>query len=126
MHGHKGAPNGEINIGIGKRLRAMRNASGLSQSHLADALGVSFQQVQKYERGLNRLPSTQLYVAAAALGCSVTDILGGDAQNGANGEASEIMKMLATRGGMEMSRAFMALSPPRRRAIVDLMREFQE
>ena len=122
----RGDRNGEINQGIGQRLRTMRTAAKVSQSTLGEALGVTFQQIQKYERGKNRLPATQLYTAAAALKCSVVDILGGEADRGANGEMSEIMKMLATREGVAMSRAFMALSVNRRRAVVDLMREFQE
>jgi len=56
---------------IGARLRARRRQLGLSQSELASKLGVSFQQVQKYERGANRVAASTLAAAAAALGVSI-------------------------------------------------------
>jgi transcriptional regulator with XRE-family HTH domain len=56
-----------IDVHVGARLRARRKLIGMSQEAVADALGLTFQQVQKYERGLNRLSASKLYRAAAAL-----------------------------------------------------------
>lgn len=56
---------------VGWRLAERRRALGCSQSSLAAALQVTFQQVQKYERGLNRMSASRLYVAALFLGVSV-------------------------------------------------------
>jgi len=57
-----------LELAIGARMRTRRRQLGLSQSDLADKLGVSFQQVQKYERGANRVAASTLVAAAVALG----------------------------------------------------------
>jgi transcriptional regulator with XRE-family HTH domain len=62
----------EIDIEIGKRLKRARVAAGLSQTQLGVHLGVSFQQVQKYEKGLNRIGGGRLYKIARVLGVKVT------------------------------------------------------
>lgn len=59
----------DFNKSIGARLRQQRLAKGISQAKLAEAMGVSFQQVQKYETGRNRISATRLANAAAALNC---------------------------------------------------------
>lgn len=56
----KGFPN-PIDVQVGNRIRVRRTLLGLSQERLADALGLAFQQVQKYERGANRVSSSRLY-----------------------------------------------------------------
>jgi transcriptional regulator with XRE-family HTH domain len=65
-----------IDIAVGARLREIRKARGFSQEKLADALGVSFQQVQKYERGTNRISASMMARAAAALLCSAAELMG--------------------------------------------------
>ena len=50
-----------IDVHVGRRLRARRQELGLSQMRLAEALGVTFQQIQKYERGVNRVVASRLY-----------------------------------------------------------------
>lgn len=62
-----------IDQAVGLRIAARRSALGLSQSALARELGISFQQVQKYESGANRVSASRLHQAATALGCSVAD-----------------------------------------------------
>lgn len=52
---------------LGERLRELRQACGLSQSEIGDAMGVSFQQVQKIERGVNRISAVNLYKVANVL-----------------------------------------------------------
>jgi len=56
---------------VGKRLRQLRKAQGLSQTAVADALGLTFQQVQKYERGANRVSASKLYEAANLLNVTI-------------------------------------------------------
>lgn len=63
----------EVDIVVGKNLRAFRTARGISQERLANAMGVTFQQVQKYEGGTNRMAASRLFVAAKALDISVAD-----------------------------------------------------
>src|SRR5688572_15916173 len=112
-----------IDVAIGRRIKTLRNASGLSQEHLGAALGISFQQVQKYEKGKNRVSVRQLHVMAAALGCSMQDIIGGDTHINGNGEVSELISLMSTREGLAMARAFAKLSNSRRQAVVTLMEE---
>jgi transcriptional regulator with XRE-family HTH domain len=57
----------EIDKHLGRRLRAARQAQRLSQSELAIALGISFQQIQKYEKGMNRISAGRLYEIAELL-----------------------------------------------------------
>jgi transcriptional regulator with XRE-family HTH domain len=67
----------DSNIAIGERIRGRRTQIEMSQEDLGGALGVSFQQIQKYEKGVNRLSSGRLIQLASALQCSVTDLIGG-------------------------------------------------
>ncbi|MCE3232392.1 MAG: helix-turn-helix protein [Rickettsiaceae bacterium] len=60
-----------VDIHVGKRLRARRTILGMSQEEIGDAVGITFQQVQKYERGLNRIGSSRLYQFACLLGVGV-------------------------------------------------------
>ncbi len=62
----------EIDIEIGKRLNQARVAAGLTQTELGVQLGISFQQVQKYEKGRNRIGGGRLYKIARVLGVKIT------------------------------------------------------
>ena len=61
----------EVDAYVGTRIGLRRSALGLSQSALAQQLGISFQQVQKYETGQNRISASRLHRAATVLGTSV-------------------------------------------------------
>ena len=65
-----------VDQAVGARLRHLRRLRNISQAGLAAALGVSFQQVQKYEKGANRLSASMLVRAAADLGVSVSELIG--------------------------------------------------
>ena len=67
---------------LGPRLKSLRKAAGLTQEELANALGVSYQQVQKYEKGLSRMSGGRLQQAASLLGCSLQDLVGEGAAPG--------------------------------------------
>ena len=64
-----------MDIRLGEAVRARRRALGISQGSMADAIGVSFQQVQKYERGVNRVSFSALIKIAGALGCRAADLV---------------------------------------------------
>ena len=64
------SPN-PVDVHVGDRIRRRRRALGLSQDRLADQLGLTFQQVQKYERGANRVSASKLYQIARALQASI-------------------------------------------------------
>ena len=62
-----------LDIHIGERLRKLREQERVTQAQLGSGMGVSFQQVQKYEKGANRVPAAKLAHAARTLGCAVSD-----------------------------------------------------
>lgn len=66
----------QTDIEIGKRLRDFRVFAGISQTELGEPLGVSFQQIQKYEAGKNRISASALIVLCRKLGITPNDILG--------------------------------------------------
>jgi len=114
----------QLELAIGARMRARRRQLGLSQSDLAERLGVSFQQVQKYERGANRVAATTLLAAAHALNVSVSWLIGEDAaETGEDGD-EHVFRALARPGALELLEAFNAIPDPRaRQAFLALARE---
>lgn len=66
-----------VDIHVGRKIIEARIIRGISQEKLADAIGLTFQQVQKYERGANRVSASKLYRIADALGVSVTFFFAG-------------------------------------------------
>jgi transcriptional regulator with XRE-family HTH domain len=93
---------------VGSRVRVRRLVIGMSQEKLGEMLGLTFQQVQKYEKGTNRIGSGRLYQIAAALQVPVSffyEDQAGDA--GSNGEAPE--ELLIDRKSIELLQAFNAI-----------------
>jgi transcriptional regulator with XRE-family HTH domain len=64
-----------VDIDVGKRVRKLREVLGITQEQLADHLGISFQQVQKYEKGTNRISASRLVAIAGKLGVSAGSLL---------------------------------------------------
>jgi transcriptional regulator with XRE-family HTH domain len=64
----------EADIIVGERIKARRNVLGLSQQELGEKLGISFQQIQKYEKGVNRVTTGRLIQLCQALQCDLTDL----------------------------------------------------
>jgi transcriptional regulator with XRE-family HTH domain len=80
-----------IDVHVGAQMKAYRIQNRMTQSGLAEALGVTFQQVQKYERGVNRMAASTLAKAAGALGCTISDLYPGeDSSKGAEAAAEEL------------------------------------
>jgi transcriptional regulator with XRE-family HTH domain len=102
-----------VELAIGARIRTRRRQLGLSQGGLAEQLGVSFQQVQKYERGSNRVAASTLVAAAQALGVSVGWLVG-EAGGGTDDEA--LFHALAQPGALDILNAFNAIPDSRTRA----------
>jgi transcriptional regulator with XRE-family HTH domain len=91
-----------IDHGVGSRIAFLRAANGLSQSALASALGVSFQQVQKYETGKNRVGAGRLQAIAERLGVPVSSFFEPETPTGGeNGPA-----LLKIAGAMELLKAY--------------------
>src|SRR3954470_8280815 len=111
-----------VELAIGARLRTRRRQLGLSQSMLAEALGVSFQQVQKYERGANRVAASTLLAAAQALRTSIGWMVGEEVSG--REDDDEVFRALARPGALEILQAFNAIPDARTRtALLALARE---
>jgi transcriptional regulator with XRE-family HTH domain len=116
------AGTAQLELIIGARLRTRRRQLGLSQSDLAARLGVSFQQVQKYERGANRVAASTLLTAAQALGTSIAWLVGEEVSGREDDE--DVFRALARPGALEVLQAFNAIGDPRARAaLLALARE---
>ncbi|MDB5458069.1 MAG: transcriptional regulator, family [Caulobacter sp.] len=124
-----------VDLHVGARVRMRRKLLGVSQEQLADSLGLTFQQVQKYERGANRVSASKLYEIARALQSSVSFFFEGlaDPLDGADGddagqEAQRILQdFLTTPEGLELAEAFPKISRGKvRRQILDLVRAMAE
>lgn len=114
----------DVDRAIGARIRTRRIYLRLSQTDLAEKIGVSFQQVQKYERGLNRVAGSKLVAIASALQTSVGALVGEDA---APKLGDEVFAALAAPGALELLRAYVAEPSPRvRAALLALVQEMTE
>jgi transcriptional regulator with XRE-family HTH domain len=121
-----------IDVHVGSRVRFRRMLLGMSQEKLGEKLGLTFQQIQKYEKGINRIGASRLFDLAQVLGVPVQffyeeapaaepqPYLAGFGETLAE---SSIIAFLRSRDGLELNRAFVRISDARaRRAIVDLVR----
>jgi transcriptional regulator with XRE-family HTH domain len=125
------APN-PIDKLVGVRVRMRRMIKGLSQEKLGEALGVTFQQIQKYEKGLNRISASRLERLSRALDAPAGYFLestgsptGGFAEAG--DESADVMHFLSTTEGVELNRAFRKIrSASVRRRIIDLVVQLAE
>ncbi|SRR6266851_1917467 len=93
-----------VDIQVGKLIRGRRLALGISQTALADELDVSFQQVQKYEQGSNRVGSGRLAKIADALGVEPSFFFPSNGHS--NGEHPEVLTLISTLGATKLLRAF--------------------
>lgn len=122
-----------IDVHVGSRVRLQRMLRGISQERLGEQLGLTFQQIQKYEKGVNRIGASRLFDLANVLGVPVqffydeaplnesrTAQLHGMAER--PGDAY-VFEFLNTREGLELNRAFARITDPKmRRAVLDLVR----
>lgn len=92
-------------IEVGRRLRTFRLQRGLSQEKLADQLGVTFQQVQKYEKGTNRIAAGRLQRIAEILDMPITEFFAVP-QRGGGSAPSEIFELLDTAAALRLIRAY--------------------
>src|SRR5438445_9467496 len=124
-------PPTPIDRHVGSRVRMRRMMLGMSQEKLADGLGLTFQQVQKYEKGTNRMGASRLQHISHILQIPVPfffeDAPHLPGQSKGNGEAPSpayVSEFLATSDGLALTKAFMRIMEPSlRRRIVQLVEE---
>jgi transcriptional regulator with XRE-family HTH domain len=112
---------------VGSRMRMRRMMLGWGQQKLATGLGLTFQQVQKYEKGKNRMGASRLQHAADILGVTVPFFFEGGAdgpfESPSGLSPSYIDDFVTTSDGLRLAKAFMRVRPAVRRSIVDLVNE---
>ena len=122
------APN-PIDIHVGKRLRMRRLMLDMSQETLAASLGITFQQVQKYEKGVNRIGAGRLFEIARILGVPIDffyDGVGASADTAAEA-APPVMEFVSSGEGLQLSLAFMKIKDPKvRKRVLDLVKSLSD
>jgi transcriptional regulator with XRE-family HTH domain len=107
---------------IGRRIRALRLERGMSQTELGELLSVSFQQVQKYEKGINRVAAGRLQRISEALGVTVAFFYGDSRRDDPDADTVDVgLGYLETAGAVRLMRAYSRIDNSNaRRALVDL------
>ncbi|MFC7376935.1 helix-turn-helix domain-containing protein [Brevundimonas sp. GCM10030266] len=124
----RGQQNGPhpVDRHVGRQVCARRLALGFSQGDLAQALGITFQQVQKYEKGANRISASRLWRIAEVLRVEVASLFAGYGEEAA-GMAEESAPFdygrTATRYTVEIERLAPRLSPDRQKLACDILRD---
>ena len=127
----KKAPN-PVDKHVGSRVRMRRMMLSMSQEKLGDALGLTFQQVQKYEKGTNRIGASRLQQISNILQVPVAfffegapEVATGRAHGGKDAPSpTYVADFLATSDGLALTKAFMRINDPKlRRRIVDLVEQ---
>ena len=121
----KKGPNA-IDAQVGSRLRLRRIEQGMTQEKLADAFSLTFQQVQKYEKGMNRMGSSRLQHAASILNVPVSYFFEGGADgpyllDGKAQSSAYINDFVSSEDGLRLIKAFMRIRPTLQRRIVALV-----
>jgi transcriptional regulator with XRE-family HTH domain len=119
-----------VDVHVGKRVRHRRWMVGMTQQQLGDIVGIKFQQIQKYETGMNRISASRLWDIAQALGVSISFFFEGfDDDETATTEApvretAEVQRgdLLADKEALELVRSYYAIPEAQRRRLFDLAR----
>ncbi|KAB0540766.1 transcriptional regulator with XRE-family HTH domain [Pseudochrobactrum saccharolyticum] len=130
MTENKKKPN-PIDVHVGSRIRLRRNMLGLSQEKLGENLGITFQQIQKYEKGTNRVGASRLQAISSILSVPVAFFFedapeqAGQQNSGfaEDNETTYVVDFLQTNEGVQLTRYFTKITDPKvRRKIIDLVK----
>jgi transcriptional regulator with XRE-family HTH domain len=116
-----------IDVHVGSRLRMRRQIVSMSQEKLGELLGITFQQVQKYEKGTNRISASRLYYAAKVLGVPVQAFfedlpnVDGNSGFGESGVDDTIMTSLMNSEGIQLAKAFRDADSSTKRKLIATM-----
>jgi transcriptional regulator with XRE-family HTH domain len=127
------SPN-SVDLHVGMRIRLRRRSIGLSQERLAEALGLTFQQVQKYERGVNRVSASKLYEIARILHAPITSFFDGLVEPETldravvkeSSGADFVYDLAMTPEGLELASLFPKVDRRHRRLMVEMARALSE
>ncbi len=116
-----------VDVHVGKRVRHRRWLVGMTQQQLAEKVGIKFQQIQKYETGMNRVSASRLWDIAAALSVPVSFFFEGLASQQGTGEteveAQDVpLDILKDKEALELVRSYYAIPETQRRRLFELAR----
>ena len=117
-----------VDVHVGKRIRHRRWMNGTTQQQLAEAVGIKFQQIQKYETGMNRVSASRLWDIAKVLSVDVSFFFEGlDAQPVPGATGSDMPSdILTDKEALELLRSYYAIPEKQRRRLFDLARVLSE
>jgi transcriptional regulator with XRE-family HTH domain len=114
---------------VGNRVRIRRMLIGMSQEKLGDLLGLTFQQVQKYEKGVNRIGAGRLFEIARILDVPIDFFYDGvgTLSDGLGEARAPVMEFVSSTEGLQLSLAFMKIRDPKvRKRVLDLVKSLGE
>jgi transcriptional regulator with XRE-family HTH domain len=125
-----------IDVHVGGRVRLRRTMLGMSQDKLADSLGLTFQQIQKYEKGVNRIGASRVFEISRVLGVPIQfffddfDIVSGRsygfAEQGAD-DGMAMMELLNTPEGVQLCKHFSSIRDPKiRKRVLELVKSLSD
>lgn len=114
-----------VDAHVGKRIRHRRWMVGMTQQQLADRVGIKFQQIQKYETGMNRVSASRLWDIAEVLTVPISFFFEG-LDEGREAERAVEGDMLADKEALELVRSYYAIPEAQRRRLFDLARVLSE
>ncbi len=116
-----------VDVHVGKRIRQRRWMNGTTQQQLAESVGIKFQQIQKYETGMNRVSASRLWDIANVLHVPVSFFF--DGLTDASGDAPQgdvPSDVLTDKEALELLRSYYAMPENQRRRLFDLARVLSE
>lgn len=112
-----------VDVHVGKRIRHRRWMVGMTQQQLAERVGIKFQQIQKYETGMNRVSASRLWDISEALGAPVSFFFEGLADGATGGQSGAVPgDILADKEALELVRSYYAIPETQRRRLFELAR----
>lgn len=120
-----------VDVQVGNRIRLRRMLIGMSQERLGELLGLTFQQVQKYEKGVNRVGAGRLFHVGQILGVPISYFYEGvseDAPHSKHGASSPpVMEFVSSNEGLQLALAFMRITDPKvRKRVIDLVKSLAD
>ena len=116
-----------VDVYVGKRIRHRRWMNGVTQQQLAESVGIKFQQIQKYETGMNRVSASRLWDIANVLDVPVSIFFEGlDVQDKSDEVTDTPADILTDKKALELLRSYYAIPENQRRRLFDLARVLSE
>lgn len=113
-----------VDVHVGKRIRHRRWMVGMTQQQLADSVGIKFQQIQKYETGMNRVSASRLWDIARTLAVPIGFFFEGLGEQAGEQDTTEVAgaDFLGNKEAMELVRAYYAIPEAQRKRLFELAR----